>query len=112
MGIFEKEIWQLKWNKLVTLYQQHDSFSQQKFNQSIFEKKIKEEKMEESFGLGKKSYGTETDTETWSWFRLPIPKPGFGRTLLSCRGKQPLHEGEQEPQLFFGANKRIPWYHN
>ena len=81
MGIFEKEIWQLKWNKLVTLYQQHDSFSQQKFNQSIFEKKIKEEKMEESFGLGKKSYGTETDTETWSWFRLPIPKPGFGRTL-------------------------------
>ena len=37
--------------------------------------------MEESLGLGKKSYGTETDTETWSWFRLPIPKPGFGRTL-------------------------------
>ena len=26
--------------------------------------KIKEEKMEESLGLGKKSYGTETDTET------------------------------------------------
>ena len=43
--------------------------------------KIKEEKIEESLGLGKKSYGTETDTETWSWFRLPIPKPGFGRTL-------------------------------
>jgi hypothetical protein len=37
--------------------------------------------MEESLGLGKKSYGTETDTETRSWFRLPIPKPGFGRTL-------------------------------
>ena len=35
--------------------------------------------MEESLGLGKKSYGT--DTETWSWFWLPIPKPGFGRTL-------------------------------
>ena len=34
-----------------------------------------------SLGLGKKSYGTETDTETRSWFRLPIPKPGFGRTL-------------------------------
>ena len=84
MGIFEKEIWQLKWNKLVTLYQQHDSFSQQKFNQSIFEKKIKEEKMEESFGLGKKSYGTETDTKTWSWFRLPILKPGFGRTLAEA----------------------------
>ena len=39
--------------------------------------------MEESLGLGKKSCGTETVTETWSWFRLPIPKPGFGRTLLS-----------------------------
>ena len=38
--------------------------------------------MEESLGLGKKSYGTETYTETQSWFRLPISKPGFGRTLL------------------------------
>ena len=37
--------------------------------------------MEESLGLGKKSYGTETNTETQSWFRLPIPKLGFGRTL-------------------------------
>ena len=26
--------------------------------------KIKEEKMEKSLGLGKKSYGTETDSET------------------------------------------------
>ena len=32
-----------------------------------------------SFSLGSKSLGT--DTETWSWFQLPIPKPGFGRTL-------------------------------
>jgi hypothetical protein len=46
--------------------------------------KIKEETMEESLGLGKKSYGTETDTETQSWFRLPIPKPGFGRTLVQA----------------------------
>ena len=38
--------------------------------------------MEESLGLGKKSGGTVTDTETWSLFRLPIPKPGFGRTLV------------------------------
>ena len=38
--------------------------------------------MGESLGLGKKSSGPETDTETWSWFRLPIPKPGFGRTLV------------------------------
>jgi hypothetical protein len=58
-----KEIWQ-SFNKLITLYQ-HDSFSKQKFSQSTFrEKKIKEEKMEKSLGLGKKSYGTETDTET------------------------------------------------
>ena len=31
---------------------------------STEEQKIKEETMEESLGLGKKSYGTETDTET------------------------------------------------
>ena len=37
--------------------------------------------MEQSLGLGKKSSGPKTDTETLSWFRLPIPKPGFGRTL-------------------------------
>ena len=36
--------------------------------------------MEESLGLGKKSYGPETDKKTWLW--LPIPKPGFGRTLV------------------------------
>ena len=48
---------------------------------STEEQKIKEETMEESLGLGRKSYGTETGTETQSWFRLPIPKPGFGRTL-------------------------------
>ena len=52
--------------------------------------------MEESLGLGKKSYGTETDTETWSWFRLPIPKPGLGCTLIDpipIRGVDyaPLH---------------------
>jgi hypothetical protein len=52
--------------------------------------KIKEETMEESLGLGKKSYGTETDTETRYWFRLPIPKPGFGRTL---------YHGEPNPSL-------------
>ena len=25
--------------------------------------------------------GSDTDTETGPWFRFPIPKPGFGRTL-------------------------------
>ena len=49
---------------------------------STEEQKIKEETMEESLGLGKKSYSTETDTETQSWFRLTIRKLGFGRTLL------------------------------
>ena len=45
-------------------------FFKTKCNQSIFgEKKIKELKMEESFGIGKKSYGTETDTETETRFR-------------------------------------------
>ena len=55
---------------------------------STEEQKIKEETMEESLGLGKKSYGTETETDTEShvWFRLLIPKPGFSRTLVvsSC----------------------------
>ena len=49
---------------------------------SAEEQKIKEKTMEESLGLGKKSYGTKTDTETQSWFRLPILKPGLGRTLI------------------------------
>ena len=31
---------------------------------AFLEKKIKEEEIEESFGIGKKSYGTETDIET------------------------------------------------
>ena len=38
--------------------------------------------MGESLGLGKKSSGPETDTETWSWFPLTIPKPGLGCTLI------------------------------
>ena len=38
--------------------------------------------MEEKFGMSKKNYGTEADTETWSWFRLLLPKLCFGRTLI------------------------------
>ena len=72
MGIFEKEIWQLTWSKLVNLYQ-HDSFSKQKFNQSIFGEKNQGRKNEESFSIGKKK-------------KVTAPKPkldlGFGRTLL------------------------------
>ena len=39
-------------------------FQQRNLIKAFLEKKIKEEKIEESFGIGKKSYGTETDTET------------------------------------------------
>ena len=34
-----------------------------------------------SFGFGKKNFGSDTDTEIGPWFRFPIPKPNFGRTL-------------------------------
>ena len=34
------------------------------------------------FGFGKKSFGSDTDTEIGPWFRFPISKPGFGRTLV------------------------------
>ena len=37
------------------------------------------------FGFGKKKIGSNTDTEIGPWFRFPIPKPGFGRTLLLPR---------------------------
>ena len=39
-------------------------FQNKNFVKSFMEKKIKEQKMEESLGLGKKSYCTKTDTET------------------------------------------------
>ena len=45
---------------------------------STEEQKIKEETMKEYLGLGKKGYGTKTDTE---WFQLPIGKAGFRSTL-------------------------------
>ena len=44
------------------------------------EKNLKLEK--KSFGFGKKEFGSDTDTEIGPWFRFPIRKPGFGRTLL------------------------------
>jgi hypothetical protein len=33
----------------------------------------------------KKFFGSDTDTETGHWFRFPIPKPGFGRTVERMR---------------------------
>ena len=35
-----------------------------------------------SFGFGTKNFGSDTDTKIEPWFRFPIPKPGFGRTLV------------------------------
>ena len=39
-------------------------------------------------GFGKKSFGSDIDTrlidtQIGPWFRFPIPKPGFGHTLLA-----------------------------
>ena len=48
------------------------------------EKNLKFEKKNEkkSFSFGKKNFGSNTDTDIGPWFRSPIPKPGFSRTLL------------------------------
>ena len=62
--------------------------------------------MEESLGLGKKSYST--DTETRSWFRLPIPKPGFGRTLLYYHLNMQAFNGKYPHQkLFKSPHQRL-----
>ena len=37
-----------------------------------------------SFGFGEKFFDSDTDTEIEPWFQFPIPKPGFGHTLLCC----------------------------
>jgi hypothetical protein len=52
----------------------------------MFEKK--------SFGFKKNFFGSDTDTEIGPWFRFPIPKPGFGCTLI--------HADIFEPHLFKG----------
>ena len=39
-------------------------FFKAKINQSIFGEKNEGEEMEEKFGMSKKNYGTEADTET------------------------------------------------
>ena len=68
--------------------------------------------MGESLGLGKKSSGPETNTETWSWFLLPIPKPNFGRTLLRGvydPGLQWKLLQERNPQLEDLINIAMLW---
>ena len=73
--------------------------------------------MGESLGLGKKSSGPETYTETWSWFRLPIPKPGFGRTLQGRPFPLPSQRNfpiSLKPKVaiaeFFWKMQRKTWY--
>ena len=36
--------------------------------------------VKKGFGFGKKNFGSDTEIGPWFWF--PIPKPGFGLTLL------------------------------
>ena len=43
-----------------------------------WKKKLKKK----SFGFGKKDFGSNTYTEIGPWFWFPIPKPGFGCTLV------------------------------
>ena len=40
----------------------------------FFEKKVR---------FRKEKISSDTDTEIGPWFQFPIPKPGFGRTLVS-----------------------------
>ena len=42
---------------------------------------LKKKFEKKGFGLGKKSFGT--NTKIGLWFQLPIPKLGFGHTLVS-----------------------------
>ena len=60
--------------KIVTWYQQHDSFSNETFSLRIFE-----EKMLENLGLEKKGALKPIPKFDLS-FGLPIPKPGFACT--------------------------------
>ena len=59
-GIFYKNFW--------LFAQKHHDYSGKYSEQSITSMRmIWEKTMEEVFGLGKKSLGSDTDTETWSW---------------------------------------------
>jgi hypothetical protein len=44
--------------------------------------KLEKKSEKKSFGSEKKNFGSDTDIEIGPWFRLPIPIPGFGRTLI------------------------------
>ena len=57
--------------------------------------KISETKQKK--GVWKIFFGSNTNTEIGPWFRFPIPKPGFGRTLNDRSVKKML--------LFLNAQK-------
>ena len=63
-------------------------FQNKNLFKAFLEKKIKEQKVEESLGLGKKRYGTETDTKNWSWFQLLIWKSHIPINLISFFGSK------------------------
>ena len=50
-----------------------------------YKKKLKLDKKSLKKSFGFKKNGSDNDTEIGPWFRFPIPKPGFSRTLLSLK---------------------------
>ena len=60
-----------------------------------------------SFGFEKKKIGY--DTEIGPWFRFPIPKPGFGRTLQTVHEKKFMFISDD---IFLAMHfKQIKTYH-
>ena len=51
--------------------------------------KRKKELKDKKNQFQKKYFGSDTDTEIGPWFRSPIPKTGFGRTLGGEEGRSP-----------------------
>ena len=51
--------------------------------------KLEKEIGKKSFGFGKQNFASDTDTEIGPWFRFPIPKSTFGRTLDSMMETEP-----------------------
>ena len=61
-----------------------------------------------SFGFGKKSFCSDTDSEIGPWFWFPIPKPGFGSTLLKPNLK--THRTSEYLVFICMDFLRNPWY--
>ena len=52
-------------------------FQNKNLVKAFLEKKKQEDKIEESLGLGKKSYSAETDIKTWSWILVADTETRF-----------------------------------